>query len=286
MSLLLLVVVLLDATHAAQITVEPGGSIVLEGGGNGNTADALSADIAKIKAFLEQEFGSRWTEFMGPPTAPPPFPPSIPPAVPPSPPSMPPSCSGTTGLVTTASTLVSCSGDGWALAFRMVCPANTMCWASGSRTADALAAPPRPDVSPGASTAYVSKLADATINSIRSGAVANDLKITVYHSGLIGTSYHKKECTFTSTSHPATSDPCAYSTLDGATATNYAQSGHAGIARWYVTPATSMGYIFPSIHIGPAGSLSHSQPSPYCVPVDGARKCPSQAIVEWWVHVG
>ena len=173
-------------------------------------------------------------------------------------------------------------GDGWALVYKKNCAANTAC---GTETGDARGGvPPRADTS---SAGYFAKFSDADINAMRDSGAANNLMIRVTYGGsLLGKAYLTRECMFTSTSSPGTSDPCSQSTLDGPESTNYQSNGHPGISRWYVGAADDFGWIFPSWHIGQAGTTGHGSnvPDPYCTPYGSSRLCPQLVELEWWIR--
>ena len=129
------------------------------------------------------------------------------------------------------------------------------------------------------------KLDDDKINTLRSGGVDNDIRVSAYVSGsLVGHSWHKSSCHIT-WSTGTTDGDCLLSTRSGASATDYTTSGHAGaITRWYVD--SSFGYILPHTHLGPiAGGTSHggSTPNPYCTFYD-ARACPQPSKFHVWIY--
>ena len=138
------------------------------------------------------------------------------------------------------------------------------------------------------------KLSDLAINALRSGAVANDLRVTVRRPGfstLFGTSFHPKECTLKTvpvgSDSPAATDVCNKSTKVGPNDTsNYVQSGHPGsLTRWYVDG--ELGYIWPTQHIGPMpGGTYHGPgnlPPYYCTWVD-SRTCPEDTAFDIWAY--
>lgn len=138
------------------------------------------------------------------------------------------------------------------------------------------------------------KLSDAAINSLRSGAVTNDLRAIVRFPGyqtMLGKAFHPKECVLrtvplSATDSPPASDPCNKSTSLGANDTSgYRQSGHFGsLNRWYVD--AELGYLWPSQHIGPIlGGTSHGGglPPTYCTWYD-ERTCPEDSAFEIWAY--
>ncbi len=130
------------------------------------------------------------------------------------------------------------------------------------------------------------KLEDGQINTLRSGSVANDLKVVIRINGTeLGSSWHPSTCTLQSGSWLSAGDNCNASTTAGPNDTNRTQSGHAGtLTRWYVD--SSFGYIWPSTHIGPiSGGTSHggSLPPTYCTYYDG-RHCPQNSQFEVWAY--
>jgi len=137
----------------------------------------------------------------------------------------------------------------------------------------------------------VHKLSDDHINKLRSSDVANNLVAAPFifnPNKLLGKSYHKKDCTFTSTSLPSKDGPCAYSTSSHTSTSYESKSTHPGISRWYGSGASTFGYIFPNTHVGYKssgwGMSSHggSTPNYYCTIYDG-RACSQDVWFDWWV---
>jgi hypothetical protein len=128
------------------------------------------------------------------------------------------------------------------------------------------------------------KLHDDVINGLRSSGVANDLKVSIDGCGLSGDSWHSAACTFNSSmSHMGTLD-CGLSTRSGPTATDYEQSGHSGLSRWYIDE--DFGYIFPNTHLGPvSGGTDHGTgiPDPYCTWYD-YRHCTCSSTFSIWAY--
>ena len=129
------------------------------------------------------------------------------------------------------------------------------------------------------------KLDDDKINTLRSGGVNNDLRVSAYISdSLVGHSWHKSSCHVTWTTGTSDED-CMMSTRSGPEATDYTVSGHAGaLTRWYVDG--SFGYILPHTHLGPiAGGTHHgsSTPNPYCTFYD-TRACPQPSKFHVWIY--
>ncbi|MEC7987025.1 MAG: MopE-related protein, partial [Myxococcota bacterium] len=130
------------------------------------------------------------------------------------------------------------------------------------------------------------KLSDDVINSLRSGAVNNDLKVVIeYNGSILGTTWHPSSCTLASGTFHAASHVCNKSVNDGMDSTNYTQSGHPGsLSRWYVD--SGFGYIWPNTHIGPVpGGMSHgsSLPATYCTWYD-SRHCPTSGVFQIWAY--
>jgi hypothetical protein len=175
-------------------------------------------------------------------------------------------------------------GGGWTLVYRATNHANTI--ENGMVRPGAIGSPPfRAD-----SVGHF-KLADYSINELRSRAVANDLRVVVRQPGFtqwMGSSFHPSLCEFrTIPTHPV-DDVCNRSTRNGPMDTNYVQSGHYGsLTRWYVD--AELGYIWGGgtlfgTHIGPvAGGQSHSLPPTYCTYYD-SRSCPIDSAFEIWAY--
>ena len=130
------------------------------------------------------------------------------------------------------------------------------------------------------------KLEDGQINALRSGSVANDLKVVIRINGTeFGTAWHSSTCALQSGSSLSSSDICNASTTAGPNDTNRTQSGHPGtLTRWYVD--SSFGYIWPDTHIGPisgGASQGGSLPPTYCTYYDG-RHCPQNSQFEVWAY--
>jgi len=130
------------------------------------------------------------------------------------------------------------------------------------------------------------KLSDVVINSMRGGAVLNDIKLAIHlDSQLLGQSWHRSDCVLQSGTALPAEDVCNQSTTVGKDSSDYAQSGHWGaVTRWYVD--ADFGYVWPLIHIGPVpGGTSHGEnlPDPYCTWYD-ERTCPVSSEFEMWVH--
>ena len=91
-----------------------------------------------------------------------------------------------------------CDG-GWALVYRKVCPAFTTC---SDEFASAGGEVPQGDVAPTSTDKYLAKLSDEDVNAMRRrSVVANDLKLRVRYGGVVlGESYHRWACAFSSTS--------------------------------------------------------------------------------------
>lgn len=176
------------------------------------------------------------------------------------------------------------SGGGWTLVYRGTNAAGTN--EGGTvNTAEAFGTTPILPTSSGQS-----KLSDAMINAMRSGAVANDLEMVMYRGApltLVGRSWHKSACTLASATDHAVGDVCLDSTTGGPTATSYQASGHHGVlTRWYVDG--TIGYIWGVVgtHVGPmpGGTSGGSNlPTTYCTWYD-TRTCPLDTALELWIY--
>ncbi len=178
-------------------------------------------------------------------------------------------------------------GGGWTLVYRATNHAGTI--ENGDVIGpDAIGATPFT-----ATSAGQYKLSDAAINSLRSAAVPNDLRVIVRRPGyvsLFAASFHPKECSLRTvplgSESPAAGDICNKSTTVGPNDTaSYVQSGHRGsLTRWYVDPA--LGYIWPYQHIGPMpNGTDHGGgiPATYCTWAD-SRTCPEDTAFEIWAY--
>jgi hypothetical protein len=128
------------------------------------------------------------------------------------------------------------------------------------------------------------KLSDNDINALRNSGLANNLRVMIrIGTTVLGRSFHPTACAFQHNYGLAAGDICNKSTRSGPAATDYTQSGHAGmLSRWYVD--AGFGYISPYIHLGPiSGGTSHgsSLPPTYCTYHD-SRTCPSDTSFEVW----
>ncbi len=176
-------------------------------------------------------------------------------------------------------------GGGWALVFRAT-NAGGVAENGIVDTADALGATPITPTSTG-----LHKLSDDVVAALRSGDVANDLRVDITYDGaLLGRSWHPSDCVLVTSQNAAAEARCNASTRTGRDATDYTQSAHQGVlSRWYVD--AELGYILSGatdwgLHIGPvSGGTDHggSTPSPYCTWYDH-RLCPAASAFELWAR--